>query len=523
MVHESCSHSHLTCIDFYANNAVPNGFCNRSFCNYSTGPNAAPWSCSDRLTIVTDRLARCAPPEAAAWRTWLTPDGPPQRRTPSNALQHRAWVLSSADLLCESTVTMHGVGSGLRRRVLTLMLATSAMFAFDLGEPTDASSAGPFVLDDIPFLDPAGTMQVHEKGLHPSAKATDEGSLLFRHRSEHPDSSSNWLPYYQYETKRHPHVVVLAGIGVQSYEAAPQNDQPNITTITFVVKDQAGTVNLTSSAVICVRHELGCVARAANGTSRPWRSTLRERIVEPVLVPLLSVDGLSVTFMTVPAVLNEVYDHVQLEIYQGHCDKLDSTRTKRLESLVSNGHEDARYKFASTALVLADAIAVAVARCRRLVASASLLSLINVADDTCADEVSWELTCDGLATSITGNVSYSATHALSLSSCNLQLWDSYGDGWQGAVWTAPDWTDQNFTLASGYSSVVSFVASSPSVLPSIINSAAELHALLATNQAAVVAYLTPGTHLLHTTFVVRDGNNSGGDPRVQEVSLGSTA
>ena len=110
--------------------------------------------------------------------------------------------------------------------------------------------------------------------------------------------------------------------------------------------------------------------------------------------------------------------------------------------------------------------------------------------------------------------------------------------------------------------------------PHIINSAAELHALLATNLASVIAYLTPGTHLLGTTFVVRDGkrltlrsdgavldaqgqtrhvlvqdeaehvsnrpwttpssttvevdynkpfdfNSSGGDPRVQEVSLGS--
>ena len=43
------------------------------------------------------------------------------------------------------------------------------------------------------------------------------------------------------------------------------------------------------------------------------------------------------------------------------------------------------------------------------------------------------------------------------------------------------------------------------VEPQIVNSSAELHALLATNQTAVDTYLTPGTHLLGTTFVVRDG------------------
>ena len=237
----------------------------------------------------------------------------------------------------------------------------------NLGNPTAASSAGPFVLNDTPFLDPAKTMQVHEKGLRPTAKATEEDPLLFRHRYQHHDGASNRLLYYQYETKRHPHVVVLDDIGVRSCEAASPDDQPNITTITIVVKDQAGAGSLTSGTVV-VGHELGCVARAPNGTAWPWRSNLRERIVGPVPAPLRLADGVSVTFMTVPVALNEVYEHAQLEFYHGHPDKLETTRTKRLESLASNGHEDegARYNFASTALVRSDATAVAVARRRRL-------------------------------------------------------------------------------------------------------------------------------------------------------------
>ena len=39
----------------------------------------------------------------------------------------------------------------------------------------------------------------------------------------------------------------------------------------------------------------------------------------------------------------------------------------------------------------------------------------------------------------------------------------------------------------------------------VVNSVAELHTLLATNQTAIDAYLTPGTHLLSTPLVVRDG------------------
>ena len=135
----------------------------------------------------------------------------------------------------------------LGRRMLTLTLAMSLgalMFVQLEGsggggvgglftrveKPTDASSVRPLVLIDTPILDSAKkatmtkTMQVHEKGLRPKAKATEEDPLLFRHRYQHHDSASNRLLYYQYETKRHPHVVVLDDIGVQSCEAASSDD-----------------------------------------------------------------------------------------------------------------------------------------------------------------------------------------------------------------------------------------------------------------------------------------------------------
>ena len=52
----------------------------------------------------------------------------------------------------------------------------------------------------------------------------------------------------------------------------------------------------------------------------------------------------------------------------------------------------------------------------------------------------WELTCDDGGAPIGGGAPYAATHALLLgASCTLKMVDLYGDGWQGAYWSAPGW------------------------------------------------------------------------------------
>jgi len=94
----------------------------------------------------------------------------------------------------------------------------------------------------------------------------------------------------------------------------------------------------------------------------------------------------------------------------------------------------------------------------------AVLSTVSVTDDTFANEVSWELTCDD-STLITGGANYFESQTVPPGSCILILRDSYGDGWQGATWTAPGWTDQSFTLDSGYSDSVSFSISSPLPAP----------------------------------------------------------
>ena len=75
-------------------------------------------------------------------------------------------------------------------------------------------------------------------------------------------------------------------------------------------------------------------------------------------------------------------------------------------------------------------------------------SEVSVAQDLWASEVAWELTCDGLDAPIEGGAPYAATHALPLgASCALKMVDAYGDGWQGAYWSAPAWTgNESYSL-----------------------------------------------------------------------------
>ena len=258
-------------------------------------------------------------------------------------------------------------------RLFLILSMVRTLHAWEVPEP--ATSDRLLVLDDIPFLDPMGSaaMHMHEQGLRPSGRGTAEDPpqdpLLFSHRYQHHDEATNRLIYYQYEARHHPHVVNLEDLGVRSCEVTRQNDAPNITAITLEFEDRRSASSL-GPGVVVLGHELGCVSRAADGTTLPWRSTLRERVVG--LTRRSATDTL-VTLMTVSAALNEVFEHAQLEYYHGHPHKLDTSRNKRLESLASNGHKDEgiRYNFASSATVLADARAVAVSQQRRQLAETS--------------------------------------------------------------------------------------------------------------------------------------------------------
>ena len=77
-------------------------------------------------------------------------------------------------------------------------------------------------------------------------------------------------------------------------------------------------------------------------------------------------------------------------------------------------------------------------------------SEVIVAWDLWPSEVKWELTCDGLGAPIKGGSPYAATHALPLgANCTLKMVDVYGDGWQGAHWSAPAWIgNESYSLGT---------------------------------------------------------------------------
>lgn len=77
-------------------------------------------------------------------------------------------------------------------------------------------------------------------------------------------------------------------------------------------------------------------------------------------------------------------------------------------------------------------------------------SVISVTNDQWNEEVDWSLSCDGLESPIAGGSPYNNEHTVPAGACTLSLMDSFGDGWQGAVWAAPGWTSNSYTMAGSY-------------------------------------------------------------------------
>ena len=89
-------------------------------------------------------------------------------------------------------------------------------------------------------------------------------------------------------------------------------------------------------------------------------------------------------------------------------------------------------------------------------------SIVSVGSDSYPSEVSWSLSCTSVEgpTYLSGGSSYYETHSAPLGSdCSLSLVDSFGDGWQGAEWAAPDWVDETFSISTGRSFQTSFTIS----------------------------------------------------------------
>ena len=64
-------------------------------------------------------------------------------------------------------------------------------------------------------------------------------------------------------------------------------------------------------------------------------------------------------------------------------------------------------------------------------------SEVITGSDWYASEVSWTLTCGD--EEISGGANYEGTHEMPWGACTLDIYDSWGDGWQGCTWSAPGW------------------------------------------------------------------------------------
>ena len=88
---------------------------------------------------------------------------------------------------------------------------------------------------------------------------------------------------------------------------------------------------------------------------------------------------------------------------------------------------------------------------------------VTVGGGSYPSEVSWDLTCSGALIG-SGGAPYSGTLSAPPGECTLDMYDSYGDGWNGDLWKGAGYT---FTLGSGsYGSETFILAPLPPSSPS---------------------------------------------------------
>jgi hypothetical protein len=70
---------------------------------------------------------------------------------------------------------------------------------------------------------------------------------------------------------------------------------------------------------------------------------------------------------------------------------------------------------------------------------------ITVTSGDFPSTVNWSLDCEGLIDPIVGGAPYSEMKDVPPGECNLTMTDTYCDGWNGAEWSAPGWTDESYS------------------------------------------------------------------------------
>ena len=200
----------------------------------------------------------------------------------------------------------------------------------------------------------------HAAGLRPhhNTGGVQGDPLLFRHRYQHHDDRADQLTYYEYEARRHAHVVMVNDLDMSSCLADEDEEGQLLIKLTLPV-DKLRTSNVTRGSII-VGDNLEC--KESMGGSK-WRSILRERVVaEPIVRHTRSTAQTTIELETAPAAMHECFEHAQVEFFHGRPHNLAVAREKRMQSFAANSKIAPNDGFASTSTIMADAAQMAANR-----------------------------------------------------------------------------------------------------------------------------------------------------------------
>ena len=172
---------------------------------------------------------------------------------------------------------------------------------------------------------PSDTDRFHAAGLRPhhASGQSNDDPLLFRHRYQHHDQETNHLVYYQYEARRHAHVVHLDDLAVESCSATPGGVEGTLL-LTLIVRwgDEGHHLRALKAGAILIGSDASCTGK---GGLPATITGLRERLLADAT--LRKADGeraqraAEVTLHTATASFHDCFEYSQLELFRG-CVKL---------------------------------------------------------------------------------------------------------------------------------------------------------------------------------------------------------
>ena len=172
---------------------------------------------------------------------------------------------------------------------------------------------------------PSDTDRFHAAGLRPhhASGQSNDDPLLFRHRYQHHDQETNRLVYYQYEARRHAHVVHFDDLAVESCSATPGGVEGTLL-LTLIVRwgDEGHHLRALKAGAILIGSDASCTGK---GGMPATITGLRERLLADATLRKADGEGAQpaaeVTLHTATAGFHECFEYSQLEFFRGCVDE----------------------------------------------------------------------------------------------------------------------------------------------------------------------------------------------------------